>query len=121
MFEKKRKYLKALLYRRVFLPFPLPGKVDDGSRPFYLLQIAQSLPYNGHLLGNITRFTEGMPEGPAKEERSRRFDLFRQFSQDGDGDGGDARLFYGSLYQSDRLIADASAGGEEGNVCAVLT
>ncbi len=74
----------------------------------------------GRLLVPVAGFPQGVPEGPAQKNGSRRFYFFGVLAHDGDADGGDAGLLNRPLDQSDGLIADASGRGQKDGVHAIF-
>ncbi len=81
-----------------------------------LIKGFKGLAQDGGLLVYVARFAQRMPKRPVQENRTRRFDLFRIFTYDGDADRRDPNCFNAALNQSNGLIADTSGRGEQHGV-----
>jgi len=93
---------------RVSLAAPRPTYIDDLSRRLCGAQGLKSLVQHGGLLIGAAGLAQRVAEGPAQEDRSRRFDFLGVGSVDGDADGRNSAGFYDALDQSHGLMADAS-------------
>jgi hypothetical protein len=63
------------------------------------------------LLLGMVRCPQRKTQWPIHQENSRGENLFRNLSEEGDGNGWNSRFFDYALDQSDRLIAERSDGG----------
>ena len=81
---------------------------------------SESFQNDRTLLLSIARFTKWMAEGPLQVDAAWRLNLFCEFPNNGDANGGDTSFFNFSLDQSHGLIADASSRGEEDHVDLIL-
>ncbi len=95
---------------------PDVGQINDRAGGANGVKMFQRVKHNPALLRRVKGFSHWMSKGPAQKDAARWLHFFCIIPDDGDTDGGDTSLFNNTLDQSHGLIADSSAGCQQGDV-----